>query len=186
MFVKRLFSTPNGMILIGNYSWTIAEVFKYILVPKVDSFVKEEHSKSLLQRQTLLARPRKCSVGLDEQDALDIVISKNSKNLKFWELPVTHDVNVSSKFDRFKIHKTTSTFPIYINSLYGSKASYRITFCWSPNSPSFFPLLFRSICLRNSSCWKLLLLFQLLFYWLWIIAITKAKCVMFTSVSDLA
>ena len=96
-------------------------------VPKVNSFVKEERSKSLFQRQNLhgrarfsclsrgfaARRSRACTPfikseekgGLlavyDEQDASDVVISKNPEYLKFWELPVTHDVNVSSKFDSF-------------------------------------------------------------------------------------
>ena len=45
----------------------------YILVPKVDSFVEEEHSKAF----------SKCKESPDEQDAPDIVISKNTKNSKF-------------------------------------------------------------------------------------------------------
>ena len=83
--------------------------FRYIAVPKVNSFVKEERSKNLFQRQNLHGRARFSCLSrgfaarrsrarttfikseekrallavYDEQDASDIVISKNPEYLKF-------------------------------------------------------------------------------------------------------
>ena len=48
-----------------------------------------------------------------------------------------HDVNVSSKFDRFKIRKTAFTFQIRINSLYGSKLDIELLFVVRHFSPPF-------------------------------------------------
>ena len=125
-----IYQSPKLIVLLRK---NIRKAFS-----KGKNFAAALVSRVSLAASPLNARARACTpLTKSEEKGRLLAVYENPEYLKFWELAVTHDVNVSSKFDSFKIRKTTFTFQIHINSFYGSKLDTELLFVVCRFPPPF-------------------------------------------------